>query len=71
VTDARGQNTRMGGSDPTFDGFQPPKVSWGRSRRHARSVTVFWPRAYRVVSGPKCGEEAITNAERRNTRWQL
>jgi hypothetical protein len=32
VTNARGKNTRMGGSDPTFDGFQPPKPKWGRSR---------------------------------------
>lgn len=32
VTSARGQNTRMGGSDPTLCGFQPPKTSWGRSR---------------------------------------
>jgi hypothetical protein len=32
VTSARGQNTRMGGSDPTLRGFQPPKRSWGRSR---------------------------------------
>jgi hypothetical protein len=32
VTSARGQNTRMGGSDPTLCGFQPPKISWGRSR---------------------------------------
>jgi hypothetical protein len=29
---ARGQNTRMGGSDPGIDGFQPPKTHWGRSR---------------------------------------
>ena len=35
VTSARGQNTKMGGSDPTLCGFQPPKTSWGRSRRHA------------------------------------
>jgi len=26
------ENTGLGGSDPTFDGFQPPKVLWGRSR---------------------------------------
>ena len=32
VTSARGQNTKMGGSDPTLCGFQPPKTSWGRSR---------------------------------------
>src|SRR5439155_10224702 len=32
----RGQNTRIGGSDPTFDGFQPPKVLWGRSRPSRR-----------------------------------
>ena len=32
VTSARGQNTQMGGSDPTLCGFQPPKRSWGRSR---------------------------------------
>jgi hypothetical protein len=36
VINARGKNTRMGGSDPTFDGFQPPKVSWGRSRPSRR-----------------------------------
>ena len=32
MTNARGKNTRMGGSDPTLDGFQPPKPKWGRSR---------------------------------------
>src|SRR5260370_1366776 len=32
----RGQNTELGGSDPTFDGFQPPKVLWGRSRPSRR-----------------------------------
>jgi hypothetical protein len=32
VTYARGQNPRMGGSDPAIDGFQPPKVLRGRSR---------------------------------------
>ena len=29
VTSARGQNTRMGGSDPTLCGFQPPKTFVG------------------------------------------
>ena len=29
MTNARGKNTRMGGSDPTFDGFQPPKTKVG------------------------------------------
>ena len=32
VTSARGQNTQMGGSDPTLCGFQPPNISWDRSR---------------------------------------
>ncbi len=32
MTNARGKNTRKGGSDPTFDGFQPPKSKWDRSR---------------------------------------
>ena len=27
-----GKTTKTGGSDPTLDGFQPPKVQWGRSR---------------------------------------
>jgi hypothetical protein len=36
VTSARGQNTRMGGSDPTFVRFQPPKISWDRSRPSRR-----------------------------------
>jgi hypothetical protein len=36
VTNARGKNTRMGGSDPTFDGFQPPNPKWGRSRPSRR-----------------------------------
>src|ERR1700730_18609346 len=29
---ARGQNTQKAGSDPTLDGFEPPKPLWGRSR---------------------------------------
>jgi len=32
----RGQNTVLGGSDPTFGGFQPPKPKWGRSRPSRR-----------------------------------
>ena len=51
MTNARGKNTRMGGSDPAFDGFQPPKAKWGRSRPSQTTVTVFLPRAYRDVSG--------------------
>jgi hypothetical protein len=46
VTNARGKNTRMGGSDPAFDGFRPPKPKWVAPARHAGSVTVFLPRAY-------------------------
>jgi hypothetical protein len=46
VTDARGQNTRMGGSDPTFDGFQPPKSSVGSLPSPPEQLgAVFWPRA--------------------------
>jgi hypothetical protein len=41
VTNARGKNTRMGGSDPTFDGFQPPKPKWGRSRPPSSSGPCF------------------------------
>jgi hypothetical protein len=29
---AAGKKVKSGGSDPTFDGFQPPKVLLGRSR---------------------------------------
>ena len=29
-------NTKTGGSDPTLDGFQPPKPKWGRSRPSRR-----------------------------------
>ena len=45
VTSARGQNTQMGGSDPTLCGFQPPKRSWGRSRPPEPLGAVFCPRA--------------------------
>ena len=45
VTSARGQNTRMGGSDPTLCGFQPPKTSWGRSRPPRAAQAVLCPRA--------------------------
>lgn len=45
VTSARGQNTRMGGSDPTLCGFQPPKNRGVAPARHTCCVTVFCPRA--------------------------
>ncbi len=32
----RGKKTETGGSDPTFDGLQPPKVLWDRSRPSRR-----------------------------------
>jgi hypothetical protein len=47
VTNARGKNTRMGGSDPDFDGFQPPKIPWGRSRPPRGVGAAFLPRAGR------------------------
>jgi hypothetical protein len=53
VTSARGQNTKMGGSDPTFDGFQPPKISWDRSRpsrrKRDRVLTARRSRTIQVV----------------------
>jgi hypothetical protein len=30
------KSTKTGGSDPTFDGLQPPKPKWGRSRPSRR-----------------------------------
>jgi hypothetical protein len=52
VTFARGQNTRMGGSDPDFGGFQPPNTSWGRSRpsRSLRDRVLCPPSAEMRVS---------------------
>ena len=65
MTYARGQNTRMGGSDPTFGGFQPPKISWDRSRppRTARGRVLAACRSWseqfvmQVVMHFGCGKE--------------
>jgi len=41
----RARKVESGGSDPTLDGFQPPKVLWGRSRpslRKGESVLAAW-----------------------------
>jgi hypothetical protein len=32
------KNTESGGSDPTLCGFQPPTISWGRSRHPAQAT---------------------------------
>jgi len=56
----RAQNTGLGGSDPTFDGFQPPKPKWGRSRPSRRKRDRFG----RVQES----ENAIRNTGRKTKR---
>jgi hypothetical protein len=47
VRSARGPNTQTGGSDPSFGGFQPPKI-FGVAPDHPwASMIVFCPRAVR------------------------
>ncbi len=45
VTSARGQNTGMGGSDPTLCGLQPPKIRGVAPARPERLGAMFRPRA--------------------------
>lgn len=54
------------GATPILTAFSRPKFRGVAPARHAGSVTVFWPRAYRDVSNPQCREEAMSNTERRN-----
>jgi hypothetical protein len=71
VTNARGKNTRMGGSDPTFDGFQPPKPKWGRSRPSPDNGDRVFAACIQRCKQTDCGVQTATNLGRRKFRWQF
>ena len=58
------------GATPLSTAFSRPKFCGVAPARHRGTVTVFWPRAYADVSNRECREAAISNAERRASRWQ-
>jgi hypothetical protein len=43
---------------------------WGRSSPVEMTQIVFCPRAYTYVVNLACGDETISNNERRRSRWQ-
>lgn len=57
------------GATPLLTAFSRPKFCVVAPARHAGSVTVFWPRAYRDVINSEYREEAISNTERRESLW--
>jgi hypothetical protein len=71
VTNARGKNTRMGGSDPTFDGFQPPKPKWGRSRPSPNNGDRVFAACMQRCNQTDYRVEAVSNSERRDSNGSL
>ncbi len=51
----------MGGSDPILDGFQPPKVRWGRSRPSPSNGDRVLP----AFCGASAREDALSYARQR------
>jgi hypothetical protein len=70
VTNARGKNTRKGGSDPDFDGFQPPKVHSGRSRPPRAARGRVFAACMQRCSQTDCGAETALSSGRRKSQWQ-
>lgn len=71
MTDARGQNTRMGGSDPPFDSFQPPKAKWGRSRPSPETGDRVFAACIQRCKQTDYGIETVLNLRRRKSQWQF
>lgn len=64
---ARGQNHGNAGSDPALDGFQPPKVPGGRSRRHGSLACRCFGRvqeAEQTSCNAVCDATRITKGEK-------
>jgi len=70
VTNARGKNTRMGGSDPAFDGFQPPKAKWGRSRPPRAARGRVFAACIQRCKRTDYRVETVPNLGRRKSQWQ-
>jgi len=66
-----GKTLRWPGATPPWAAFSRPRFCGVAPGRHRGTVTVLCPRAYRDVSKPECTEEAISNKERRESRWQF
>jgi hypothetical protein len=71
VTNARGKNTRMGGSEPTFDGFQPPKQRWGPSRPSPDNGDRVFAACIQRCEHIDYGIETVLNLRRRKSQWQF
>ncbi len=59
------------GATPPWTAFSHPKFFGVAPARHAGSVTVFCPRAYREAIEPECKVKTILNSKRRGSRWQF
>src|SRR5216684_475881 len=59
----------MGGSDPTFGGFQPPKISWGRSRPHRPARCRVLPACIRRSNRTRM--QSANNPEQRKERISM
>jgi len=64
-----GKTLGWAGATPLLTAFSRPKFHGVAPARHARSVTVFCPRAYTDAINPESREEAIPINERRKCRW--
>jgi hypothetical protein len=65
-----GKTLGWAGATPLFDGFQPPKVLWGRSRPSPRNGDRVLSACIQRCNRPEYREEMISDKERRKSRWQ-
>ena len=70
MTNARGKNTRMGGSAPAFDGFQPPKAKWGRSRPSPENGDRVFAACIQRCKHTDYVVETVPNLRRGKSQWQ-
>jgi hypothetical protein len=66
-----GKTLKRAGATPLLTAFSRPKFRGIAPARPEQLRVVFCPRAYRDVSNAEYRKEAISNTERRESRWQF
>ena len=64
-------NSDEAGATPPVDAPCVTETVGSLPPQHRVTVAVVWPRAYKDVSNSECGEERISNPERRDARCQF
>ena len=66
-----GKTLGWAGATPLWTAFSRPKFCGVAPARHAGSVPMFCPRAYREAIESECKVQTILNSKRRGSRWQF